>query len=91
MQQIAKGIWKLVLGEPEEFTPEHFRQFPVRTEEIEQIPVSRECTVSEKKSNGKRRSVALRLPFPWRHRKISMASVCSFRDSIRRAGDVISR
>ena len=53
MQQIAKGIWKLVLGEPEKFTPEHFRQFRVRTEAIEQIPVSRECTVSEEKIHWK--------------------------------------
>ena len=64
MQQIAKGIWKLVLGEPEEFTPEHFRQFPVRTEEIEQIPVSRECTVSEEKIQWKKtkRGITVTLP-----------------------------
>lgn len=64
MQQIAKGIWKIVLGEPEEFTPEHFRQFPVRTEEIEQIPVSRECGVSEGKIQWKKtkRGITVTLP-----------------------------
>lgn len=64
MQQIAKGIWKIVLGEPEEFTPEHFRQFPVRTEEIEQIPVSRECRVSEEKIHWRKtkRGITVTLP-----------------------------
>ena len=64
MQQIAKGIWKSVLGEPEEFTPEHFRQFPVRTEEIEQIPVSREYGVSEGKIQWKKtkRGITVTLP-----------------------------
>lgn len=64
MQQIAKGIWKIVLGEPEEFTPEHFRQFPVRTEEIEQIPVSREYGVSEGKIQWKKtkRGITVTLP-----------------------------
>lgn len=64
MQQIAKGIWKIVLGEPEEFTPEHFRQFSVRTEAIEQIPVSRECRVSEEKIHWRKtkRGITVTLP-----------------------------
>lgn len=64
MQQIAKGIWKIVLGEPETFTPEHFRQFPVRTEAIEQIPVSRECRVSEEKIHWRKtkRGITVTLP-----------------------------
>ena len=64
MQQIAKGIWKIVLGEPEEFTPEHFRQFPVRTEEIEHIPVSRECGVSEGKIQWKKAKRGITVTFP---------------------------
>lgn len=64
MQQIAKGIWKIVLGEPEEFTPEHFRQFSVRTEAIEQITVSRECRVSEEKIHWRKtkRGITVTLP-----------------------------
>lgn len=64
MQQIAKGIWKIVLGEPEEFTPEHFRQFSVRTEAIEQIPVSRECRVSKEKIYWRKtkRGITVTLP-----------------------------
>lgn len=64
MQQIAKGIWKIVLGELETFTPEHFRQFPVRTEAIEQIPVSRECRVSEEKIHWRKtkRGITVTLP-----------------------------
>lgn len=64
MQQIAKGIWKIVLGEPEEFTPEHFRQFSVRTEAIEQITGSRECRVSEEKIHWRKtkRGITVTLP-----------------------------
>lgn len=64
MQQIARGIWKIVLGEPEKFTPEHFRQFPIRTEEIERIPVSRESNISEKQIHWKKtkRGITVTLP-----------------------------
>ena len=46
MEQIAKGIWKIVLGEPEVHTPEHFRAFAMKKDEIEQIPLSKKAEIA---------------------------------------------
>ena len=64
MEQIAKGIWKVVFGEPEKYTPECFRSFPIKKEMIEKIPISRKPKIKEddlewKKTN---RGVAITLP-----------------------------
>lgn len=64
MQQIAKGIWKIILGQPEEYTPEHFREFPVKKEEIEQISVSKRAPFTDADIQWKRtkRGVTVTLP-----------------------------
>lgn len=64
MQQIAKGIWKIVLGEPEKYTPEHFRQFEVRKEEIGMLPLSKSGALSEGDIQWKKskRGVTITLP-----------------------------
>ena len=41
MEQIAKGIWKVVFGEPEKYTPEYFRSFPIKKEMIDKITISK--------------------------------------------------
>lgn len=64
MQQIAKGIWKIVLGQPEEYTPERFREFPVEKEEIEGLPVSKSVKLTDADIQWKRtkRGVSVTLP-----------------------------
>lgn len=64
MEQIAKGIWKLVLGDPEVHTPEHFREFSVRKEEIEKLPISRRAGLGEGDIHWKqtKRGVTVTLP-----------------------------
>ena len=37
MEQIAKGVWKAVLGEPEELTPVYFREGSIRSEALESM------------------------------------------------------
>ncbi|WP_024347175.1 TIM-barrel domain-containing protein [Lacrimispora indolis] len=43
MEQIVNGIWKLVLGEPEEKTPVSFQTVPMKTEAIHSLPVRRKA------------------------------------------------
>ena len=64
MQQIAKGIWKIVLGQPEEYTPERFREFPMKKEEIEGLPVSKSVKLTDADIQWKRtkRGVNVTLP-----------------------------
>ena len=64
MRQIAKGIWKITIGTPEKYTPEFFREFPVQTEAIKEIPVSRRAPFSEKEMTWKctNRGVTVTLP-----------------------------
>lgn len=64
MQQIAKGVYKMTLGNPEEYTPDYFRQFPIKKEEIEQLPVSRRMAWKEEelKWEGTRRGITVKLP-----------------------------
>lgn len=68
MQQIAKGIRKITFGTPEQYTPEYFRQFPVKKEEIEQIPVSRSSGITEEKIHWKKtkRGITVTLPMETR-------------------------
>ena len=47
MEQIAKGIWKVVFGEPEKYTPEYFRSFPIKKEMIDKITISRKPKIKE--------------------------------------------
>lgn len=91
MQQIAKGIWKIVLGEPETFTPEHFRQFPVRTEAIEQIPVSRECRVSEEKIHWRKTKRGITVTLPMETQEDIYGFGLQLQGFNQAAGDVISR
>ena len=37
MEQIAKGVWREVLGEPEKLTPVYFREQGIRLEALEQM------------------------------------------------------
>ncbi len=64
MQQQAKGIWKIVLGEPEQYTPESHRQFPMKTEEIEKLPISQNCRWKEEQLTWKKtkRGITVTLP-----------------------------
>lgn len=64
MQQIAKGIWKIVFGEPEEMTPESFRNFPIKTDEINTISISQIMNFSKDEITWKksRRGVTITLP-----------------------------
>lgn len=64
MEQIAKGIWKIILGEPEQYTPEYFRAFPVRKEAIDRLPISITCAIQEQDIVWKRtkRGVTVTLP-----------------------------
>ncbi|MDF2888129.1 MAG: glycoside hydrolase, family 31, partial [Lacrimispora sp.] len=39
MEQIANGIWKLVLGEPEDKTPVSFQTVPMKTESLKNLPL----------------------------------------------------
>lgn len=39
MEQIANGIWKLVLGEPEDMTPVSFQTVPMKTESLKNLPL----------------------------------------------------
>ena len=68
MQQIAKGIQKITFGTPEQYTPEYFRQFSVKKEEIEQIPVSRSSGITEEKIHWKKtkRGITVTLPMETR-------------------------
>ena len=68
MQQIAKGIRKITFGTPEQYTPEYFRQFPVKNEEIEQIPVSKSSGITEEKIHWKKtkRGITVTLPMKTR-------------------------
>lgn len=64
MQQIAKGVWKMVLGQPEEYTPEYFREFPIKKEEIELVPVSKSAGMGDTDIQWKKtkRGVTVTLP-----------------------------
>lgn len=64
MQQIAKGIWRMVLGEPEVHTPEYFREFAMKKDEIEQIPVSKKAEITGEDIRWKKtkRGVTVSLP-----------------------------
>lgn len=64
MQQIAKGIWKMVLGKPEVHTPEYFREFAMKKDEIEQIPLSKksEITIEDIQWKKTKRGVTVTLP-----------------------------
>lgn len=68
MQQIARGIQKITFGTPEQYTPEYFRQFPAKIEEIEQIPVSRSSGITEEKIHWKKtkRGITVTLPMETR-------------------------
>lgn len=68
MQQIAKGIQKITFGTPEQYTPEYFRQFSVKKEEIERIPVSRSSGITEEKIHWKKtkRGITVTLPMETR-------------------------
>ena len=68
MQQIAKGIQKITFGTPEQYTPEYFRQFSVKKEEIERIPVSRGSGITEEKIHWKKtkRGITVTLPMETR-------------------------
>lgn len=68
MQQIAKGIQKITFGTPEQYTPEYFRQFSVKKEEIEQIPVSRSSGITEDQIHCKKtkRGITVTLPMETR-------------------------
>ncbi len=63
-EQIAKGIWKIVLGEPEPYTPEYFRAFPVKKEAIGEIPISKTAGLQEQEILWKctKRGVTVTLP-----------------------------
>lgn len=68
MQQIAKGIQKITFGTPEQYTPEYFRQFSIKKEEIEQISVSRSSGITEEKIHWKKtkRGITVTLPMETR-------------------------
>ena len=68
MQQIAKGIQKITFGIPEQYTPEYFRQFSIKKEEIEQIPVSRSSGITEDQIHWKKtkRGITVTLPMETR-------------------------
>jgi len=38
MSEVAPGVWRLRLGQPERFTPERFREDPVRTNDLAELP-----------------------------------------------------
>ena len=38
IEKIANGVWKLVLGEPEELTPVKYRKFAVKSAGLEELP-----------------------------------------------------
>lgn len=68
MQQIAKGIQKITFGTPEQYTPEYFRQFSIKKEEIERIPVSRSSGITEDQIHWKKtkRGITVTLPMETR-------------------------
>ncbi len=43
MELIANGIWKLVLGEPEDLTPVHYNNFSMLSDALEELPVRENC------------------------------------------------
>lgn len=64
MEQIAKGIWKMVFGEPERYTPEYFRAFPIKREAVRQVPLSRRADIKESdiRCKAAERGITLTLP-----------------------------
>lgn len=64
MEQIAKGIWKMVFGEPERYTPEYFRAFPIKREAVRQVPLSRRADIKESdiRWEAAERGITLTLP-----------------------------
>lgn len=64
MEQIAKGIHRIVLGKPEKYTPAYFRAFPVKKEAIGQLPVSKKCSLREEDFKWKKttRGITVTLP-----------------------------
>lgn len=64
MQQIAKGIWKLVLGEPEYHTPERYREFEIKMDALEQLTLSKKAAIDAADIHWKKtkRGVTVTLP-----------------------------
>ena len=53
MQQVAKGIWKMVLGKPEAYTPEYFRELSIKKDAIEHVSLSKRMAVEDHDKNKK--------------------------------------
>lgn len=64
MEQIAKGIWKIVLGEPEKYTPEYFREFEMKKKEIEAVPVSKKAALGMEDMQWKKTKRGVTVSWP---------------------------
>ena len=64
MIKTANGVWKLTLGEPEQFTPERFRENAIKIEEIERLPVSQKLPFKETSISWEKtkRGITITLP-----------------------------
>lgn len=64
MEQIANGIWKLVLGEPEQKTPVSFQTVPMKTESLKDLTLRTEEPLICSKVNFQisQRGVTVTLP-----------------------------
>ncbi len=64
MQEIAKGIWKITFGEPEKFTPVHFKKEAVRKDEIEQLGISQKVPWNEDDIHWRqsKRGIEIKIP-----------------------------
>lgn len=64
MIQIEKGIWKMTIGEPEQHTPEYFREFDIKREEIAKVPVSKKMKLKEEQIQWKTTVRGLTITLP---------------------------
>ncbi len=64
MKEIAKGIWKIVMGDVEEHTPISLGDFEIKTKEINDIPISIKMNFSKEDISIKetKRGVTITLP-----------------------------
>lgn len=64
MEQVAKGIYKITLGEPERYTPEYFRLLQMKAEAIDELPISKKAALTEEDITWRRtqRGVTVMLP-----------------------------
>ena len=47
MERIAKGIYRIRIGRPEQLTPVYFKETSIMEAEIEQVPISKKAGIQQ--------------------------------------------